>query len=121
LPGAPTSAVVTTANATITTLLTFALASNTGGVFQAYVSARNTATNRCASTIVGFGAQNLAGTAAVLGTPTASLTVANGSDAAMNTVAVTIDANLGNVRVRGTGIAATNIQWTASLGTVVQG
>lgn len=116
-----TSSRPVTTDATLTTLKSYALESNQGGVFDLFVTARNTATNRCANTRVCFGAQNLAGAAAILGTPAILLSIANGSDAAMNTVAVTITVSLGNVLIQGTGIAATNIQWTVSLGPIVQG
>lgn len=106
---------VTTTDATPTTLLSYALPTGLAAVYLAMVTARNTTTNKSANTVIAFGAQNLAGTAAILGTPTNVLTVANGSDAAMNTVSVAITNSTGNVVVQGTGIAATNILWTVSL------
>lgn len=107
-------AVVTT-NATLTTLATYALPNNSGGCALVKVSARNTATNKCANTVVSLGVQNLAGTAAILGTPTANLSVANGSDATMTGVAVSFSVSGANLLVQGTGIAATNISWKTSV------
>jgi hypothetical protein len=106
---------ITTTDATQSTLASYAIDTDTSGIFVARVSAKNTATKRSAQTLLAFGAQNLAGTAAVLGTPTIVLSIANGSDAAMAAVLVAIDATGATVRIRVTGIVATNILWTATL------
>lgn len=106
---------VTTADATLTTILTYNIPSNTGICGRVLVNGRNTTTNRVANTIIVFGAQNQAGTAAVLGTPVVQLTLALGSDAAMNAVLVTLAATGGQLLVQVQGIIATNIQWQASM------
>lgn len=106
---------ITTANATQTTCLTYAVASNQSGVFMAVVTARNTSTNHAAATVIMFGAENVAGTVAIDGTAQNILTVANGSNAAMNTVSVAVSGSTSNIIVQVTGIAATNIQWTVKL------
>ena len=108
-----------TAGAVLTPLLTYPLPGGVGGLLHCRVTAKNTATGRCANTIVDFGAQNLAGVAAILGTPAIGLSIANGSDAAMALVLVTVSVSGGNVVINGTGLAATNIQWTCSLGPAV--
>jgi hypothetical protein len=105
----------TTTDATPTIIGAYPLPDNTGGVFRLEVTARNTTTNRTANTVVVFGAQNLAGTAAILSTPAILLTVANGSDAAMAAVVVGVTTSLGSIIINGTGIAATNIEWQTSL------
>jgi hypothetical protein len=106
---------VTTTDATPTPLVAFSIPPATAGVFLVMVTARNTSTNKSANFIGGFGAQNLTGTAAVLGTQATLLSVANGSDPSMTGVAVTCAASGGSVLVKGTGIAATTIQWQASV------
>jgi hypothetical protein len=78
------------------------------------VNARNTATNRTANFIQVFGAQNQAGVAAIVGTPQPLLSVLQGSDVAM-AVAVVVAVTGGQIVIQVTGIAATNIQWQASM------
>jgi len=109
----------TTTDIVTTTVLTYPIPNNTGGVFVAKVTGRNTSTNATANAILQFGAQNVAGTAAVVGTPQATLSVANGSDASMNTVVVAVSASAGNILVRVTGLALTTIQWAAKVEALV--
>ncbi len=109
-----TGAKVTTVDATANvTILTYNIPSNTGICARVMVNARNTTTNRTASFITVFGAQNQAGVAAIIGAAVAQLAV---SDGAMSTASLSLPAFTGGqVLIQVTGIAATNIQWQASM------
>lgn len=107
----------TTTDATANvTVLTYAIPSGNSGMYMACISGRNTSTNHATALQLIFGAENVGGTVTVNGTPQLILNVANGSNAAMNTVgAPTAAGSSGNLLIRVTGIAATNILWTAKL------
>jgi hypothetical protein len=112
-----TGAKVTTVDATANvTILTYNIPANTGICARVMVQARNTATNRTANFSGLFGAQNQAGVASALGIPRNELSIAAGSDPAMNTVAINDPVPVGGaIDIQVTGLAATTIQWQASL------
>ncbi len=105
----------TTTDATVTTLAAISLPSNTSGNFLARVTARNTATNTTGNATVVFGAHNIAGVVTIVGTPAFPLSVAAGSDVAMNTIVVTPQASGSFAVVTGAGIVATNIEWQCTM------
>ena len=114
-----TGAKVTTVDSTLTTILTYNIPNNTGICARLMVSARNTATNRTANCILVFGAQNLAGVAATVGTPqdgtTGLLNLASGSDSLVNVTVHAPAVSGGQILIQVNGIGATNIQWQASM------
>lgn len=111
---------VTTVDATANVvILTYNIPNNTGICARVMISGRDTVTNKTANCIVAFAAQNQAGTAAIIGTPTPTsiLTFTQGSDQTefAGLPVATIGFTGGQVQIRVTGIAATTIQWQASM------
>ena len=102
---------VATTDATVTTIATEAMPVNTTTLVWGYVVARRTggaagSANDGAAYKVEFVAKNTSGTATVLGT--AIVTVIGESVGGWN---CTVSASGGNVLVRATGAADTNITW----------
>jgi hypothetical protein len=105
------SGYVTTTDATVTTLETITIPTNTTVTLAAKVSARRTggasgAANDGASYVVYATFKNTSGTAALIGTPTQ--TAVQESQAGWD---CTFDATGATARVRVTGAAANNISW----------
>lgn len=99
---------VQTTDATVTSLDTFTLASNTSVALSALVAAVKSDNSEAAAYSITAVFKNNAGTVAQVGTTTT--TVLAESDAAWD---ATIDNSTTTIRLRVTGKAATTIQWTA--------
>lgn len=99
---------VQTTDATVTTLDSFTLASNTAVVCSYLVTGIKSDSSQCAAYAVTATFKNNAGTVAQVGTTTT--TVIGESDAAWD---CTIDNSTTTIRLRITGKAATTIQWTS--------
>jgi hypothetical protein len=98
--------VVTTANATVTALITYATTTGETGTVQILVVARDGAGNRaCFSMMVGY--KNVAGTLTV-GT---AVSIGTDKDAALTTTALTVAASGTNFVASVAGVAATTIDW----------
>lgn len=99
-------AVVTTSDATVTTLLSYTTTSGECGACVVLVIGRDGAGNRAAfERFVGY--QNVSGTLTV-GT---TVSLATDQAAALVTTAITLDASGTSFRVRVTGVVATTIDW----------
>ena len=102
--------VVTTTNATITTLLTIAVPTGSaiGGLIKIVV--RDTTTTASSAFYMRqVLSTNTSGTAAIIGS-----VITLGTDVvavALVTALVTISVTSGNLLIRGTGIAATTLEW----------
>lgn len=98
---------VDTTDATVTTLLTITVPTGAGVVVSATVSAKTATPGIGAYTLVG-GFKNVAGTVSQVGAAVASLLV---RDAALVTATAVFDVTGATIRIRVTGVIATNITW----------
>ena len=80
-----------------------------------HVLGRNTSNGAVASSIQTVPAKRVSGTLSIVGSQVVILTFAAGSDAALNTSTLTIDASSNTIRARVNGVAATTIDWVARI------
>lgn len=107
-------ATVSTTNATTTTLLSYTLRQqHTNVLLRATITLRNTDNDDSATTIITRTAKRLTGGAVLVGTTTV-IQALNG-DAGLSSCTADFDVSSNDVRVRVTGIAATNIRWTCKI------
>lgn len=101
---------IETIDATIATALTIAVATDTCIVVTGQLTLRDKTNNKIANYTISSVAKNVAGTVTQFGVTLESW--ASGGDAGLYTVAnPSWDVSTTNIRLRVTGIAATNIDW----------
>ncbi len=108
---------IATADGNVATVFTYdpatelpVVVNNAGLHLEAVLIARDSS-NNVASLRMARAFKTLGGTLTALGTQASVIAVGIG-DVALATIAGTLDANANIIRVRATGIAATNITWT---------
>ena len=101
-------AVVTTTDATTTTLLSWEIPDNSSAYVEASIVGKDSSGNT-ASRKVSACVKRVSGTASMVGT--VQLIVPLIADAALLTVVMTMDVSSPVVRVRVTGIISTTIEW----------
>ena len=110
---------VQTTNATITTVVaTGTIPDNTVVSFTVDYIGRSAAGAIAHATVTGS-AKRVSGTLTIVGTPVALLTFVAGSDAALSTSVATVDSSSNTIRARIQGIAATTIDWLATIDLVI--
>lgn len=104
------SNVVTTTDATPTTLASVVVPTGCAASFVAEITGRNTATGATVVAARRVGAKNVGGVVSLVGTV---LSVMDSVDAALATVLITMDLDVSgtSVCVRATGLIATSIEW----------
>lgn len=105
--------VLTTADATQTTTLTYAIPSGASFYAEIVAVGRNTSTGDTVVAKKAQGGRNVAGTVTLISSIVNIVTLA--ADVSLSTAAFTMVASSGNLLVKVTGVVATNIEWFTQL------
>ena len=108
--------VVSTTDATVTTIITYAIPSGTSAFVKVFATGRktNATVGDTIAATVTYGVKNLAGTASIVGGAPVNA-VAKQTDASLAAATIAVVASGGNILVQVTGVAANNVDWEARL------